>query len=54
MMAQHVPRDDPMNEDDEEELEALEAYRVSSHKIFLGPSIDSRACAQYKAEKHYS
>ena len=42
MMAQHVPRDDPMNEDDEEELEALEAAAnaaLAAADALMNPSV---------------
>jgi hypothetical protein len=46
MMAQHVPRDDPMNEDDEEELEALEAAAnaaLAAADALMNPSVEQEA-----------
>lgn len=54
MMAQHVPRDDPMNEDDEEELEALEAAAnaaLAAADALMNPSVEQymRYVLEYKA-----
>ena len=56
MMAQHVPRDDPMNEDDEEELEALEAAAnaaLAAADALMNPSVEQEASEMARIKQRY-